>query len=1225
MFIYLSKKIAIPNGIKLRTVAWNNDQGWIACGGEEGLLKVLKLETPTTGSSGPAGAAAVGGAGVADRNGAGAGGSGAANAGGGKGTAAPSNLSMNQTLEGHNGAVAVSTWNPQHHKLTTSDDNGLIIVWILYKGIWYEEMINNRNKSIVADMQWNKDGSKICIVYQDGAVIVGSVDGNRLWGKELKINMAHVQWTPDGQRILFGTAAGELQLYDSTGAFMSKIPNYCSDEAGLIKIASMNWYNGSNGYIEPRTACLAICFENGKMQIMRDERDRSPFLIDTNMRHVNMKWNNNGSILAVSGVQFIKSAQGEEKEISVVQFFSPHGHFLRSLKVPGKRITSLSWEYSGLRIALAVDSFIYFANIRPDYRWTFFANDVLAYAYNRADRAETILTYWNTKTNERYTKPVSKLLLMTSYAENNLLITKSEDEETDQWILTVANAIGTAQETKFIDFEPKFAAMTKTHVFVASTDIVLHWQFKLVGTGKLTAVDVLRRVDARERAFHIDDVNIIGSGSSAASVTDVRKHSATADPIASITASEITLLVARQSGALHQFALPSITLDNKYTLPLRTQSIMVNCSSTRLAILDVTGVLKLFELSKGDSGALPAAAAAGAVGGMVGGKTEGGNLLNFERKDVWDFKWADDNPELFAIMEKTRMYVFRNLDPEEPITCNGYICSFDSLLIKAVLLDDIMLSPDKPGRELTVNIETKALRDTRNILSQVGLADGFQFVEEHPHPRLWKLIVDAAFEQLDFNVAKKALVKCGDYPGLQFVKTMQKLDDENKQRAEVAAYFGQYETAERIYLDMDRKDLAIELRERIGDWFRVVQLIKSGGGGDDIVLEKAWGHIGNYYYDRQKWAQAATYYAQGRNFERLAECYYLTEEYDGLEKLINTLPETSDVLRDIADKFVSVGMVEQAARAFVKAADVKSAVDACMQMNQWNMAIDLANKHSFSGIEALLNQYAAHLLASGKKLDMIELYRQANYCQNSAKLLYELAREAAKANKNPLTIKKMYVLAALEVERYHTLTRGQTASKEQTTAALDGLLVEDSKTATESKFLDEAWRGAEAYHFYILAQRQFYAGNVDGAVKTALHLREYEDLIDARVIFTLLALVSFYAKRFEACSKAFVKLESLPGASEAELEQFEKLAMNIFMKFPPQDHKSHLVPCTNCADFIRDTDTYCTHCHISFPTCIASGRPILDSLHFMCHVCKHRAIEAEISSLACCPLCHTTL
>ena len=37
-----------------------------------------------------------------------------------------------------------------------------------YLGAWYEEMINNRNKSVVCDMKWNADGQKICIAYEDG-------------------------------------------------------------------------------------------------------------------------------------------------------------------------------------------------------------------------------------------------------------------------------------------------------------------------------------------------------------------------------------------------------------------------------------------------------------------------------------------------------------------------------------------------------------------------------------------------------------------------------------------------------------------------------------------------------------------------------------------------------------------------------------------------------------------------------------------------------------------------------------------------------------------------------------------------------------------------------------------------------------------------------------------------------------------------------------------------
>ena len=59
-------------------------------------------------------------------------------------------------------------WNEMHNRLTSSDQNGLIIVWHLNKATWIEEMINNRHKSVVRHMNWNSDGSKICIVYEDG-------------------------------------------------------------------------------------------------------------------------------------------------------------------------------------------------------------------------------------------------------------------------------------------------------------------------------------------------------------------------------------------------------------------------------------------------------------------------------------------------------------------------------------------------------------------------------------------------------------------------------------------------------------------------------------------------------------------------------------------------------------------------------------------------------------------------------------------------------------------------------------------------------------------------------------------------------------------------------------------------------------------------------------------------------------------------------------------------
>lgn len=61
----------------------------------------------------------------------------------------------------------------------------------------------------------------------------------------------------------------------------------------------------------------------------------------------------------------LKQKQFENLHLKCFLVFKQH---LRTLKVPGKQMTGVAWEGGGLRIGLAVDSYIYFANIRPDYK-----------------------------------------------------------------------------------------------------------------------------------------------------------------------------------------------------------------------------------------------------------------------------------------------------------------------------------------------------------------------------------------------------------------------------------------------------------------------------------------------------------------------------------------------------------------------------------------------------------------------------------------------------------------------------------------------------------------------------------------------------------------------------------------------------------------------------------------------------------------------------------------
>lgn len=94
------------------------------------------------------------------------------------------------------------------------------------------------------------------------------------------------------------------------------------------------------------------------------------------------------------------------------------------------------------------------------------------------------------------------------------------------------------------------------------------------------------------------------------------------------------------------------------------------------------------------------------------------------------------------------------------------------------------------------------------------------FVHVSYRPRFLK----SALEDLDLNIAERAFVRFGDYHGIQLVKQLRTMSDRMKARAEVAVYLQRYDDAESIYREIDRKDLAVQMRRRVGDYTRVVQV-----------------------------------------------------------------------------------------------------------------------------------------------------------------------------------------------------------------------------------------------------------------------------------------------------------------------------------------------------------------------------------------------------------------
>lgn len=573
------------------------------------------------------------------------------------------------------------------------------------------------------------------------------------------------------------------------------------------------------------------------------------------------------------------------------------------------------------------------------------------------------------------------------------------------------------------------------------------------------------------------------------------------------------------------------------------------------------------------------------------------------------------------------MYIIRDSEPEEPVQSSGYLCSFEDLLVRSVLLDEVLLTPEQCRKDNIVDREARSLRDLREMVGKISLEDTKQYIQDNPHPRLWNLLAEKALEQLELDVAETAMVQCKDYPGIQFVKRIRLLQNDTLRKAEIAAYLNNFDLADKLYFEMDRKDLAVELRQKLGDWVRVVQLLKAGSdGGDDTRLEYAYNAIGDYYADRQHWSKAVVYYNQGRNQEKLAECYYNLEDFEALTKMASYLSENHPLLPQIAEMFVSVGMSGEAVEAYKKCGRLSEAIDCCIMLNQWDAGIELAKQSNSRDIDNMLARYATQLIDKGRIVAAVELYKKAGHFIQAAKKLFEIGKEETSKKSNPLRIKKIYVLAGKLVEMQRERSMGGASNmRSKNKDALSGLLDDDnSYSATDSRIIDNAWRGAEAFHFYVLAQRQFYAEKSEAAMWTSMQLVDYEDYLDPIAIYSLLALSAIRCRSFDIASKAFVKLEEM--SSKDEKEEYEQLAESIFIRHPPKS-KASLArdTCLNCGEAsLYKWSKQCENdqCNARYPVCVATGRPIFNWSFWVCPSCKHKADSRHSDGIQWCPLCH---
>mmetsp|Transcript_9975 Transcript_9975/g.40967 ORF Transcript_9975/g.40967 Transcript_9975/m.40967 type:complete len:733 (+) Transcript_9975:879-3077(+) len=703
--------------------------------------------------------------------------------------------------------------------------------------------------------------------------------------------------------------------------------------------------------------------------------------------------------------------------ISLVQFYNPHGHLLRTLRVPGNGINSIAWEGSSMRMALAVDSFIYFADIQPEYQWACI-DDVIVYAFAMPRKDEICVTFWNSKSNERFAKNVRGLIGICAFGDYCALISEASMKNT--FALIICDAKGTALIGKYMEEKPEFNVMTASQLITATDSCVYLWHYCSNEPNNAVTLQICRENRCTQKTVKVGidpGTKVPESDSSRFTLRD---------SICSLAASENMLLVGMQSGAVRRYSLRSLRHEATYILESRAcvscdntishfldmsveqaflQNIYLNCNDTKFSVIDIDGLMTVLDLNSASF--------------HLSDPLHNQQLVTVNRrKDCRGMHWSRDMPDLYVTMEKKRMYLFRNGDPEEPVLSSGHVYDFSDLEIKAILLEEIMQTPQTPRKEHVVHFETKALRDTRSmILHNISFQDSWRFVQKNGHQRLWQLLAHGALQKLDLAIAKQSFANFADIYGVYFARKLEMICDEIQQRAEVSAFFQHFDNAEELFASMNRVDLSLAMRIKMGDWFHVGKIIRVGAD-DDWIRDFMFNNMGEYFFERQKWDRAASYFTQSKNVEKLVVCSYLQEEYDELEKIIHAAAGNHELLANIGSMFCSVGMCSQAVLAFRSTSDMNPGIEACVLLKRWGSAFSLVTQHNRQQITVVLQRYIGHILHAEMKLCAINLYRETNDHENVVHLLSQLAMQSVTVKHSPMYMKKIYVLRALEVSMH---------------------------------------------------------------------------------------------------------------------------------------------------------------------------------------------------------------
>ena len=123
--------------------------------------------------------------------------------------------------------------------------------------------------------------------------------------------------------------------------------------------------------------------------------------------------------------------------------------------------------------------------------------------------------------------------------------------------------------------------------------------------------------------------------------------------------------------------------------------------------------------------------------------------------------------------------------------------------------------------------------------------------------------------------------------------------------------------------------------------------------------------------------------------------------------MLDVIPEEDEFLEEVGDRFLGLGMCQEAVIAYTKGGNIKKGIESFINNNKWEEAIDLSAKNGFIYMPELVDKFSDQFRLSVKKLDLVSLYRKTNMSVGVHEYLFEIAEDMRKYGFSPIIIKKI--------------------------------------------------------------------------------------------------------------------------------------------------------------------------------------------------------------------------